>query len=123
MNTSKRIRGKTLQDFVVEHSPLRFSEVTSFNYRTPSLERSEIDRLRQYRNRLLSQGKIYIKDCQWNAISKDAEYEWRFYYDLAKESYDVQDVFKRQKKFVLGHPKHHEICRSRWFRRENHGGL
>lgn len=97
LNTSKRIRGKTLQDFVVEHSPLRFSEVTSFNYRTPSLERSEIDRLRQYRNRLLSQGKIYIKDCQWNAISKDAEYEWRFYYDLAKESYDVQDVFKRQK--------------------------
>ena len=30
-------------------------------------------------------------------MSKDAEYEWTFYYDLQKEDPDVQDAFKRLK--------------------------
>ena len=97
LHTSKRLKGKSLSDFVSEKSPLKFNYSDSINYRSVMLKNTEAERLRKYRMRLLRQGKVYIKNQQWNAITKDSVYEWEFYYDLEKESPDVQNTFKRLK--------------------------
>ena len=97
LHTSKRIKGKSISDFVSEKSPLKFNYSDSINYRSVTLKNTEAERLRKYRMRLLRQGKVYIKNQQWNAISQDSVYEWKFFYDLEKESPDVQNTFKRLK--------------------------
>lgn len=93
LHNTKRLRGKSLRDFVLEDGPGRLEPNCSKAY----VADVESEKLRKDRTRLLSQGKVYVKNTRWNAMSKDSVYEWRFYFDLAKESYDVQDVFKRQK--------------------------
>lgn len=93
LHNTKRLRGKSLRDFVLEDGPGRLEPNGSKAY----VADVESEKLRKDRTRLLSQGKVYVKNTRWNAMSKDSMYEWGFYFDLAKESYDVQDVFKRQK--------------------------
>ena len=101
-HTSKRIRGKSLRDFVLQNSPFGFSDPNSPNYRAVSFLDTESERLRKGRIRLLSQRKVYVKNSQWHAITKDSEYEWKFYYDLQNESKDVQEAFRRQRNLYSG---------------------
>lgn len=97
LHTSKRISGESIRNFVLHNSPLDFSNPDSINYRAVSLLNAEMEKLKKSRMRLLSQGQVYIKNQQWNAITKDSAYEWGFYYDLLKEDPDVQRAFKQQK--------------------------
>ena len=95
LNTSKQIKGKTLSDFVKKNHPRKFSDPDSPNYYDETLLEDEIRALRKSRNRLLAHGKVYIKNTQWSAISKDAEHEWAFHFELKYAEETVQDVFKR----------------------------
>ena len=97
LNTSKRIKGESIKDFVFHANPLDFPNPDSANYRAVSLWEAETEKFKKSRMRLLSQGRVYIKNTQWNAISKDAAYEWGFYYALEKESSAVHRAFKKQK--------------------------
>lgn len=81
---------------------MNFSDCDSPNHSAAALEESEVDRFRKSRMRLLSQGKVYIKNTQWNAISRDSAYEWGFYFDLQNEPCNVQDVAKRLKNLYSG---------------------
>lgn len=96
LHSSKRIRGKSLKDFVLHNHPLGFDDKESPNYRT-TLWDDESDKLRQFRHRLFSTREVYIKDTQWTAITKDSEHEWTFFYDIDNESDPVKDTFKRIK--------------------------
>lgn len=91
LHSTKRIKGKRLRDFIYDHSPL--------NYRSTEYPRfyleQETTTLRKARNRRLSLGKAYYKNSQWEAITKDAEHEWTFYYALNSADAAVQDTFKR----------------------------
>lgn len=97
LHTSKKIKGESIKDFVRYNNPLDFSNPDSKNYRDPALLENETEKLKKYRMRLLKQGKVYIKNQQWNAITQDSVYEWGFYYDMEKVSLDLQEYLKREK--------------------------
>lgn len=94
LHASKRISGKTLRNFVLDHHPQRFSDPDSPNYQSTQ-SFSEEERLRKNRNRLLSKGDVYYKDPQWSAITKDVEHEWTFFYALDDADEAVQNTFKK----------------------------
>lgn len=102
LHNSKKIKGESIKNFVHHNSPMNFSDCDSPNHSAAALEESEVDRFRKSRMRLLSQGKVYIKNTQWNAISRDSAYEWGFYFDLQNEPCNVQDVAKRLKNLYSG---------------------
>lgn len=102
LHATKRIKGKSLREFVRYNHPLDFNNINSPNYRIPSLFSAEVDKLRKSRNRLLSTGAVYYKKSQWAAMPKDVEYEWMFYYALDNASEVVQDVFKRISNLYIG---------------------
>ena len=96
LHTSKREKAMTILEFVKKNHPLDFANLDSPNYRDPFLRQSEIDRLRKARQRRLNQGQVYIKkDTQWNAMSKDSEYEWTRYYALEDANPIICDTNKR----------------------------
>lgn len=95
-HTSRRIKGISLSKFVLDHHPLNFNDKESPNYYCLNLRNSEANRLRTHRNRLFSTRKVYIEKIQWNAMPKDLEYEWDFFYTLDL-SEDVNATFKRIK--------------------------
>jgi len=95
LHDSKRIKGKTLRDFVHDNHPSDFKNVDSPNYATPSFLSAEELRLRKHRHKLLKTGKVYHKNTQWASMSKDAEHEWTFYYALDNAEETVRDTFKR----------------------------
>jgi len=95
LNASKRIKGKSLRDFVLENHPNEFLIPDSPFYRNPLEVDRAIDRLRTSRNRLLSRGEVYYKNSQWQAITKDMEYEWALYFEIDDYGIDVKDTFKR----------------------------
>lgn len=96
LRSSKRIKGWTDKEFVRNNSPRDFRDPDSPNYREPCLLDSDVEVLKKFRLRLFSERPVHIER-KWNVMSKDAEYEWTFYYDLQKEDPDVQDAFKRLK--------------------------
>lgn len=96
LHTSKRVKAMPISNFVKENHPLDFVNPDSPNYREPSLLQSEVDRLRKFRQRRLSQGQVYIKqNTQWNAMTKDSEYEWARYYNLEESDDVIGGVDKR----------------------------
>lgn len=96
LHASKRVKAMTYLDFVKKNHPLDFVNPDSPNYREPFLLQSEADKLRKFRQRRLNQGRVYIKEgTQWNAITKDSEYEWTRYYDLEETDDVVSKVDKR----------------------------
>lgn len=96
LHTSKRVKAMPISSFVKENHPLNFVNPDSPNHRDPSLLQSEVDRLRKFRQRRLSQGQVYIKQStQWNAMTKDSEYEWTRYYNLEKTDDVISGVDKR----------------------------
>lgn len=97
LHTSKKIRGESIKNFVFYNNPFGYSNPDSDNYRKPASVDDEAEKLKKYRMRLLKQGKVYIKNQQWNAITKDSVYEWEFYYDMEKVSLDLQEYLKLQK--------------------------
>lgn len=95
LHASRRIKRKTLRDFVYGNNPQKFKDPDSPNYYHHTLLENEVEKLRKLRNRLLSRGELYIKNLQWSAISKGSEHEWTFYYALEDADERVQDTFKR----------------------------
>ena len=98
LHASKRIEGISLKEFVRQYHPLDFKSKKSPNFRTSLLD-DESDKLRQFRHRLLSQRKVYIKDVHWAGMPKSSVHEWNFFYQLEhninlKTEYDT---FKRIK--------------------------
>lgn len=95
LNTSKRIKGKSFHDFVYDNDPLKFRYSDSPNYGNLDLLNDRKDALRQYRSRLFRARNVYYRNSQRQAITKDAEHEWTFYYVI--DDYDdiVRDTFKR----------------------------
>lgn len=95
LHTSKRVGGMSISEFVKKNHPLDFSNPDSPNFRNTSLLESEIDRLRKFRQRLLNQGQVYIKQgIKWNAITKDNEYEWTRSYALEDDNTNLHDIDK-----------------------------
>ena len=95
LHSSKRIKGKRLRDFVYDHSPLDYRSMDFPRHCVPFYLEQEVTTLRKARNRRLSAGKMYYKNSQWEAITKDVEHEWTFYYALDSADAAVQDTFKR----------------------------
>ena len=95
LHTSRRIPGKSLPEFVAENPLLGFRDPDSPNYRQPQLQEAEAERLKKYRQRVRSKGKVNYKPVMWNAMTKDSEYEWRFYYFLQQLPRPVQETHKR----------------------------
>lgn len=97
LHTSKRINAMPISEFVKKNHPLGFTNPDSPNYREPSLLQSETDRFRKARQRRLSQGQVYIKqNTQWNAMTKDSEYEWSRWYSLE----DGSDIVRNTDKYI-----------------------
>lgn len=97
LHTSKRIKAMPISEFVKKNHPLDFTDPDSPNYREPSLFQSEADRFRKARQRRLSLSQVYFKqNTQWNAISKDGEYEWSRWYSLE----DSSDVVRNTDKYI-----------------------
>lgn len=104
---SKRIKGLSLRRFIYLHSPLKYNILGTGNYfdydntRRESINSrniiSEDTKLRQYRNRFLSERPVYNDSPEWSAIRKVSEHEWILYYDLNTAEADVMDTFKRIK--------------------------
>lgn len=96
LHASRRIEGMPLTEFVKKNSSLDFRNSYSPNYREPNLLQAETNRLRKARQRLLNQGQVYIKqNTQWNAMTKDSEYEWARYYALEDSNAVARDTDKR----------------------------
>ena len=95
LHSTKRIKGKRLRDFIYDHSPLNFRSTGLPLSHVADMLDTEAVTLRKARNRRLSLGKSYYKNSQWEAITKDAEHEWTFYYALNSADAAVQDTFKR----------------------------
>lgn len=102
LHASKRIKGQSIRDFVHDRSPLNFKDSDSFNHRAIALENSEIARFRKARNRHLSKNEVYIKDTKWEAISKDAAYEWEGVFAIESAEENVKEVCKRIKNLYSG---------------------
>ena len=98
----KRIDGLSIRKFVHERSPLNFKDSDSFNHRAIALENNEIARFRKARNRHLSKNEVYIKDTKWEAISKDAAYEWEGVFAIESAEENVKEVCKRIKNLYSG---------------------
>lgn len=105
LHTSKKLPGMTIREFVRKNSSLDFANSSSPNHKLIYLLDSETEQFRKARLRLLKRGKVFLTNTKWNAITKDAEYEWKFFYDLKKESDDVQDFFKRLDNLYKGLPQ------------------
>lgn len=96
LHTSKREKAMTISEFVKKNHPIDFKNRNSPNYREPSLFQSEVERLRKARQRRLNQGSGYYKEnSQWNAMTKDSEYEWTRYYALEATNAIIRDTDKR----------------------------
>lgn len=76
LNTSKRIRGMSLTDFVKQNDPLISLKQDLSNYSVLNLVEPEVEKFRKARMRRLAAGDVYIKDTQWSAMTKDSVYEW-----------------------------------------------
>ena len=97
LHMSKRIKGKSLRDFVRANHPVISGGLKSQDCSILNFLDTETQRLRQSRYRLLMIGDVYYKKSEWNAITKDEEHEWTFYYALDDAEKVVKDTFKRIK--------------------------
>lgn len=95
LDSSKRIKGKSLRTFVEDNHPNEFGKPDSPYYRNPQEKERAIESLRKSRNRQLTTGNVYYKHSQWQAVTKDVEYEWIFYYTIDDFDDIVRDTFKR----------------------------
>lgn len=110
---TRRVKGMSLRKFIYENSPQKYNVKGSpnyFNYDRPreflesnsdmpqkssSLIRSDEDKLRQYRKRLLDSRPVYHYSSEWSAIRKHSEHEWTLYFVLNEADAEIQDTAKR----------------------------
>lgn len=96
LHTSKRVKGMSIDQFIQRNGPRRY-------YQQPGLRQSDAEMLRKARERRLRQGPVYVKkNTQWNAITKDNEHEWKFYFALKEADEVVRDTEKRMGNLYKG---------------------
>ena len=101
LNTSKRIKEKSLRKFVHSNHPLEFDNINSPNYLNMCLEEAESNRLRQVLHRASLNYRTHLNNKQRQPLSKYFEHELSFFLDLdygceeGSISEVVKDTFKR----------------------------
>jgi len=99
LHDTKRIRGKTLTEFIYDNSSQNYNKESSINYCTlkdplPDLMLDKTT-FRKSRHRLLSSRPVFTDRSEWSAISKDSEYEWSLKYLLERDTDSIFDTYKR----------------------------
>ena len=92
LHTSTRIKGKSFPDFIYKHDPVR--HYASGSYSKTQLE-FEAERLRKSRYRKLRQGRVYVPEYKWAAVSTDLEHELSFRFVIDQCDSNLVDTYKR----------------------------
>lgn len=95
LHTSTRIKGKSYLDFIYEHRESGYNDSKSSNrYYKPEFINAA-DRFRKSRYRKLRQGKVFVPESKWAAVSVDLEHELTFHFAIEQGDFDLFDTYKR----------------------------
>lgn len=95
LHTSNRIKGKSYLDFIYEHRSSGYNDSKSSNrYYKPEFV-TVADKFRKSRYRKLRQGKVFVPESKWAAVSADLEHELTFHFAIEQGDFDLFDTYKR----------------------------
>lgn len=94
LNKTRRIKGESLNQFVLENSLYPYNDKNS-EYYSPDVKSSDIlmaegNKLRKARNRRLSERHTYANRSQWASMPMDSEHEWALYCIFENKEFHLQ---------------------------------